>query len=341
MISLSIDSSKGGNGDVWMRLVGFYAMATLLPEVEIRLKLSPVFHNLAPFVFGDRLKFESELTKTDLYYTHLGIKDLMPQLLKGQRFISPYQRAVAQDRKRNSLKDRLNLKLFDLADFMGVIQLPHRDFISKYQAYLDVIGIKKLRVIGYADLIEQVERDLPEIMNKLKSTKLPSSPELVLPDNLSKKVCVFPTGTGRQFVPVNWAKQYLPEAYYCFFHKDPDQEAYAQAGLKILPFYKEPGDIIKIAQTAHWAVSTDSFPSHLLQTATTRTTIALTVFKNGRTVSPAFRGKVIDSLAPCAPCIHLDKRNHPRCAAGFTECLNWKNPVYTDALLQSIPDLNL
>ena len=340
MSSLNLDSSKGGNGDIWMRLVGFYAISKLLPDVKITLKLSPVFSALAPYTFGDRLLFDFDMEKPDLIYTNLGMKDLLSDILKGQQFISPYQRAVMQDRRRDSIKDKFNSALFDIADYLGVIQLPASQFISKYQAYLDIIGIKKLRSVSLESFVDQLAVDLPILQSRLSQSALPVSNELFIPDDLKSKVIVFPTGTGRQFVPIWWAKEYLPDAYYSFFYKDPERIGFEDEGLKVLPFYKEPGDIIKLAKHAHWSISTDSFPSHLLQTASLRTTIALTVFKNGRTVSPIFKGRVIDSMAPCAPCIHLDKNNHPKCAAGYTECLNWKNKTYTQKLLNSIPSFN-
>lgn len=339
---ITIDSTKGGNGDVWMRLVSFYAFAKLMPELQFRICVPTFLHTLSEFTFGDRLTIVSNFQgKADLTYTNLGIKDLIKPILSGYRFISPYQRAVIKDKKKKELKDVINTVVFDVADFLGLVQVPDSKYITDYQGYLDVIGIKKLRPIGYDRYVAQLFEDYPSLVEKQK-TGLPISPELSIPADLQDSVVVFPTGTSRQFVPLWWAVKYMPDAYYAFFAKDADLLEFQNAGLKVIPFYKEAGDIIKLAQVAKWTVSTDSFPSHLLQYATANCTLVLTEVLKSRIVTPVFKGKVVDSLAPCHPCLHMARNLHPLCSAGYTECLNWKNPAYTDGVISSleVPVLN-
>jgi hypothetical protein len=332
----TIDSTKGGNGDVWMRLVSFYAFAKLMPELQFRICVPSFLQNLAEFTFGDRLAIVSNFQgKPDLTYTNLGIKHLIKPILAGHRFISPYQRAVIRDKKKRELKDKINTIVFDVADLLGLVQVPDSKYITNYQGYLDVIGIKKLRPVSYDRYIEQLLADYPILVEK-QTQNLPISPELIIPEDLPDNVVVYPTGTSRQFIPIWWAVKYMPDAYYAFFIKDPDLVAFKEAGLKVVPFYKEPGDIIRLAQVAKWTVSTDSFPSHLLQYATAKCTLVLTEVLKSRIVAPVFQGEVVNSMAPCHPCLHMARNIHPLCSAGYTECLNWKNPQYTKGILETL-----
>jgi hypothetical protein len=332
----TIDSTKGGNGDHWMRLVSFYAFAKLMPELKFRICVPPFLRGLAEYIFGDRLIIVSDFQgKPDLTYTNLGIKDLIKPILSGYRFISPYQRAVIRDKKKKELKDAVNTLIFDLADHFGLVQVPDSKFITCYQGYLDLIGIKKLRPVSYERYVEQLKADYPLLVEKQKGD-LPTSPELTIPEDLGENILVYPTGTSRQFVPLWWALKFMPDAYYAFFSRDPDLLEFQKAGLKVIPFYKEPGDIIRLAQLAKWTVSTDSFPSHLLQYATEKCTVVLTEVLKSRIVSPVFQGAVVDSLAPCHPCLHMARNIHPHCSAGFTECMNWKNPLYKNDIIDSL-----
>ncbi len=334
---LIIDSSKGGNGDIWMRLISFYSMAGLLSNYEIRLLIPAFFKNLAQYTFGDRIFFidETEADTVQLNYTNLGIIDLFKDVVRGKRYISPYQRSVIHDKKKKELKDVINIALFTVADVFGFVQIPAWKWINAYQGYLDVIGIKKLRKVTYADYISQLQLDY-EVINKKLALQIPISPELQFPADLNENIIVFPTGTSRQFVPVWWAERYMPDAYYAFFYKDDEANIFKAAGLKVLSFYKEPGDIIALSKMSKWTVSTDSFPSHLLQYASSTCSITITEVLKSRIISPVFKGKVINAQVECHPCLHLARKIHPFCAAGYSECQNWRSSMYTNDLLSSI-----
>lgn len=325
---IEIDSTKGGNGDIWMRLVSFYSVSAMLPKVEFRIIVPSFFVNIAKYSFGDRLTIQTEGTPQRLTYTSYGLKDLIIPLLSGRRFISPYQRAVFRDKRRRQFKDYVNSALFTIADTLGLIQVPAWKWIDLYQGYLDIIGIRRLKEIGYDKYTEQLKADYNIIYDRL-SQDLPTSSELIIPQDLNKNILIYPTGTSRQFVPVWWAKKNMPDAYYAFFHKDESALEFVNAGLKVVYFFREPGDIIKLSAEASWSISTDSFPSHLLQYTSTRCTITITEVLRSRIISPVFRGKVVDAVAPCHPCLHLDRSNHPTCSAGFRECINWKDDIYT------------
>jgi hypothetical protein len=330
---LEIDTSKGGNGDIWMRLVSLYSVAKLLPEYQIVLKIPSFFLELAQFSFGDRLHFVRHFSnnKSVIQYTNLGIKDLLKPLLKGNRFVSPYQKAVIADRKEKKIKDYINVAIFEFLNGFNLVSVPKADLIKCYQGFLDIAAIPIIRNVSYEKYLSQLELDYSLVYNKLQ-LGIPISNELLLPEDLAKNILVYPTGTSRQFVPVWWAVVNLPEAYYAFYFQDDDAKAYLEAGLKVIYFYREPGDIIHLAKNAKWTISTDSFPSHLLQYSNLNTTIVLTEVLKSRIVSPVFNGIVVDSIAPCHPCLHMARKIQPLCAAGYSECLNWKSEMYTESI---------
>jgi hypothetical protein len=332
---ISIDSTVGGNGDVWMRLVSLYVISVLKPEFQFYIKIPSFIIRLAEFTFGDRLVIVSDPTfMCDYSFTSLGIKDLIKGIVKGKKFISPYARSVIHDKKTKELKDSINLVLYTLIDKLGYIQVPDNRWIEVYQGYLDIIGLKKIRSVSYDSYLKQLERDYPLILLKLQSDLIPISPELKFPIDIEENTVVFPTGTSRQFIPVWWAKKNIPDAYFAFFYKDKEADEFIANGLKTVYFYKEPGDIIALSKAAKKTLSTDSFPSHLLQYATENSIITITEVLKSRIIAPVFRGQVVDNQVSCHPCLHIIKSLN--CAAGHKECLNWKNALYTEEISNKI-----
>lgn len=333
---LTIDSLKGGNGDIWMRLVSLYSIAGLITHLEIRILIPEFLRSLARHSFGDRLTIlENSNEEIRLQYSSAGMRHLIKGFVEGYRYILPYQRAVIKDKKKQQVKDNINILLFNIAQRLGLVQIPDWKWINSYQGYLDIIGLNVLKQVSYDVFLRQLFADFHLLYTKLNGN-IPRSAELVIPGDLNQNILVFPTGTARQFIPVWWAEKNLPDAYFAFFYKDKGAAAFEKAGLKTIKFYHEPGDIIVLANNASWTISTDSFPSHLLQSATKNCTITITEVLKSRIVSPAFKGKVADSVAACHPCLHLDRKNHPLCAAGHSECINWKSKLYTENILHSV-----
>ena len=333
---LKVDISEGGNGDLWMRLISFYAVARLLPELEVALYLPGFMRPLARHAFGDRLTLLEDRGDSNVHFTSLGLKHMAAGLRRGKSFVAPYHRSVILDKGTRTMKDRLNIALHNVGQAVGKIHLPPWDVVNNYQGYTDIIGLSPLRSVTYAAYLEQLERDYSVIREKLQPARAPLSPELRLPEDLGQSTLVFPNGTSRQFIPVWWAQRYLPDAYYAFFVKDNYAREFVDAGLRVVYYYKEPGDMIELSHGAAWTISTDSFSSHLLQSATERCTITTTEVLASRIISPVYRGDVVDSVAPCHPCLKMERKAHPTCMAGHTDCLNWKSEVYSQNILQSI-----
>src|SRR4051794_18417869 len=108
---LFINSLDGGNGDIWMRLVSFYAVTALLPSIEIRITIPEFLKKLANHTFSDRLVI-ADITKnqkSELSYTSLGLRGLFEGIIRGKKYIAPYHRAVIHDKKKIEFKDFVNI----------------------------------------------------------------------------------------------------------------------------------------------------------------------------------------------------------------------------------------
>jgi len=331
---ISIDSTSGGNGDIWMRLVSFYSISVLKPHLKIQIKIPVFIADLADYTFGDRLVILSDNTVCDYTLTSLGIKHMIKDILKGRKFITPYARSVIKDKKKKEFKDHINLLMYNLMDHLGFIQVPKEKWIEVYQGYLDIIGLKKIRAISYESYVNQLHKDYPILFKKLNNEGLPTSTQLTIPADFNENIVVFPTGTSRQFIPVWWAKENIPDAYFAFFFKDKEAAIFINNGLKVVYFYKEAGDIIALSKAAKKTLSTDSFPSHLLQYATDNCVITITEVLKSRIISPVYKGQVVDNQVSCHPCLHIIKTLN--CAAGYKECLNWKNAIYTQNIINML-----
>jgi hypothetical protein len=331
-----VDSSTGGRGDIWMRLVGYYAFAVIKPKLEFHIYLPQFLRQLAIEIFGDRLHImtdEEAAMQPMLSYTGLGIRHLMKGILKGQRYIASFQRTVFNDKKERRFKDYLNWGIFWVADVLGFVLVPPSRWSRTWHGYMELVPIKDLRNVDYDTFKVQVEKDYPVIYGKLNGT-ITLSPEFSVPADMKDNLIIFPTGSSKQFVPLDWAVSNFPNAYYAFFHLDKDMKRFSDKGLKTVPFYKEAGDIVALSKAAKWTISSDSFQSHVLQTANEKTTIAITEVIKERVINPSFRGKVVDSVVACHPCLHATGSLY--CDAGFTECQNWWDKIYTANMIRSV-----
>lgn len=333
---LRIDSQNGGKGDVWMRLASLFAMSEM-KNTQTEIIVDESMLTIAQKVFGDRLMVIKETgTPGRFIFTSRGLKDLVKPMAKGKRFLLPYALGIFYRKKNKGIKDYLNFILLHAAQAAGFIRLSRVDSRRVYQGFAEISMLKPFKKIDYNDFTIQLGKDWDILSQRLH--QLDKSSRLTIPGDLPEKILVFPTGTGRQFIPAWWAQQYLPGAYYAFFAADKEKQQFQEKGLTVIEYYA-PGDIIVLAREASQVLATDSFPSHLIQYLSAKVTVALTESPAPQVISPAFKGKYIPSMAPCHPCLHLDRGNHPYCEAGYKECLNWRNPQYSDAILVGVAAL--
>lgn len=323
MISnIQLDLRIGGFGDIWMRLCGLYSAAALRPDLHIVCIVPTPLRELARKVFGDRIEQRDAPSNEALVFTNLGLRHLLPLALQGRRFVVPYHRRVVADWGKSSIKDFVNTSAFSLFNFFGYTQLPPWSSIDRYQGYFETISIARLRDITWEEFLSQARIDYPTICQRVRD----SCTELCTHNFEigTHEVAVFPSGTAHQNMPVDWAKQYLGHAKFCFHESDSTQNSYRQQGLHVLTF-SHPCDIVVIAQKAKTAISTDSFPSHLLQYSIEQAVLVLTEAPRERIVSPFFAGTVVESAAECTPCPHLERGQFRLCKAGYETCLTWRS----------------
>jgi len=318
---------------VWMRLVGFYAMAALHSEARFNLAVPRALETIALRAFGDRLHISTEPSAGAVTYSVRGLRDLLPEALGGRRFAAPYGRAVIKSWNRWTLRDRLNSFLYALADRTGVVYSPPWDSLSAYQGYSETILIPLLRGVALPDFIAQVEADHASISQRIAA--LPRNCVDAASELSAGTVLVFPTGTGRQFVPIEWARRNLPQAIFAIHARDAERGEWQISGLKTV-IYSTPDEIAAVGAVAAVTVTTDSFPSHVLQYSGGNIVVLITGTERSRVVSPGFKGQVVEAVAPCYPCPHLERRGFPKCKAGFKACLNWESPEYTSRILELV-----
>ena len=332
---LNLDIRVGGLGDNWMRLVGFYAVATLRPATRIRLLLPDKLRRVARHAFGDRLDIVDDVpARGSIVYAVRGLRDLLPAAIRGARYASPYGRTVINDRKIRSLKDRLNVAAYALADWAGLVYSPPWDSLQYYQGYAEIVTLPAFRGLDIDTFVDALRSAYPVLRDRLKTA--PCSEGFSVPADISDAAVIFPTGTSYQFIPLDWARFHLPDAVYAFFYRDPEMERWQRAGLRVVSFKTEPGDMIALALRAKVAASTDSFASHVLQSISDKAVIMLTEVPQHRIISPIFSGPVIPSLASCHPCLKCERTSFPTCSAGHVSCINWQMPEYSRLIKQAL-----
>lgn len=332
---LDLDIRVGGLGDIWMRLVSFYAVAKLRPDIRIRLLLPDKLRRVARHGFGDGLEILDELPVSGrIVYAVRGLRDLIPTAISGLRYASPYGRVVIHDRKIRSFKDQLNATAYTVSDWLGLVYSPPWGSFQYYQGYSEVVTLPVFRPIEIDHFVEALRAIGPILRERLQAA--PCSEGFEVPSYIGDRAVIFPTGTGYQFIPLEWARLHLPDAVYAFFHRDPEMEKWREAGLSVVPFKTEPGDMIALALRAKVAASTDSFASHVLQSVTDKSVVMLTELPHHRIVSPIFAGQVVPSLAACHPCLHRERSSFPTCSSGHAACLNWNSPDYAWRIKQAL-----
>lgn len=330
----SIDIRQGGLGDIWMRLVSLYVASGIDNNFSINVIIPPKLFNAASCAFSDRLNLATTDNPSAIIFTVRGLRDVLPSALLGRRYLSPYGRVVIRDSNVYSIKDRINSLALSISDRAGLVYSPPWETLSKYQGYSEIASLPGFRSISVESFYSGLLSDSVGIHFRLQ--KAPVSSKLKIPSNFSDQILVFPSGTGHQFMPLDWAAKNLPNATYAFFYQDRELSDWQLSGLKTVVFYEEPGDILALSSEAKVTLSTDSFPSHFLQFSATNLVVLLAELPRERVVSPSFAGGVVEAVAPCHPCPHLERFGSPQCKAGHEICLNWHSPDYTNAILAAI-----
>jgi hypothetical protein len=270
----------------------------------------------------------------DIEMNHLGLRHLVPGVLRGKRYYSPFYWILRATRSRFTLKDKMNDLGFLLAGATGRVSRPSRRLVFAYQGFMEMQGLGPFRDVS----AEEFAREAPQDHDAIHARVL----KAFGPVGARRRTVVFPSGAAHQIMPPDVAARLMPSAEFAFHEKDGFSRDYEQAGLKVVRFGAPPEEICELIASAAAVFTTDSFPSHLAQMWRDRTVVMLTEMKAGMTVHPGFpASRVVRSQAECHPCRHLTRIGpDPRCAAGRMFCSTWENPWYLEQLSARSSSLN-
>jgi hypothetical protein len=312
-------------GDVLMRLNALYALSALR-AAPVTVVVNEALADLARTLYSPRLKVGTQVPSgmRPLTFTHLGLRRLVPAVLRGHRFVNPFVWELAAQTGRSGLKSRMNAVAFRALERMGRVHLPAAQYAGSYLGWTQVSALPVAAGIVETEIRAQLVRDLPELRARLQ--------RLVPPETSARVTTVFPSGTSFQFMPASVAAELAGGAVRFAMHAaDPYQEQLRAHGLRIVCF-RDARELLQLAASSDFNISTDSFPSHLLQLYTSRSALLLSQAPRARIVHPGFDGFVVESPAPCCPCIHTTRSLKGLCAVGRASCLVWEDTNYLQAL---------
>jgi hypothetical protein len=317
--TLSLDCRVGGFGDIWMRLSALYSLTALVPGLEVYVAVPDAMLATVRIAWPDRWECGTSASPDSIQFNHLGILHVFPMLIKGRKFISPSVRIIRKDRKSVGVKHKLNDFLVDVLNQTNLVRVPPRDNVDTYQGFHEFTAIQPFCSIPYNRFVEKARMDFAFVRQRLHAASPAETPDI--------GCLVFPSGTGHQIMPPDWAKKHLQSSTFAFFLKDTLQKPYREFGLNVTEFGSIE-ELLILAGRARTIIATDSFPSHVCQSYTDSTVVALTQQPRTRIVHPAFDGTVVDSVAPCFPCLNMS-RAFGSCARGRNYCLTWNDELYT------------
>ena len=266
----------------------------------------------------------------DIVMSHLGLRHLLPGMLAGKRYYSPFYWILRSMRAKPTIKDRVNDLGFAVAVATGRLSRPCRKYVYEYQGFMELQGLQPFRDVILEEFISEAQEDFDVIHSRVL--------EAFGQRSALHRTVVFPSGSGHQIMPPQVAARILPSAEFAFYEHDNLLKEYEQAGLKILKFGKPPAQICELIASASTVLCTDSFPSHLAQMWKDRTIPMMTEMKARMTVHPGFpMSQVVSSRAECHPCPNM-ARSGPdhRCAAGRVYCATWESPEYLEDLAKVV-----
>jgi hypothetical protein len=276
---------------------------------------------LARRLFGGFFDVE-ESGAADIVMSHLGLRHLLPGMLQGKRFYSPFYWTSRAARSKITLKDKVNDLGFRAAFATARLSRPEQKYLYEYQGFMEMQGLQPFRDVTLEEYLREAQADFDDIHARVL--------EVFGRNTTRNRTIVFPSGSAHQIMPPQLAARILPSADFAFYEKDNFAKEFEEAGLKVVKFGGPPDEICELISSAAAVFCTDSFPSHLAQMWPDRAVLMMTEMKSRMTVHPCFPlPRVVQSRAECHPCLNLARivPDH-RCQAGRVYCATWENPIY-------------
>ena len=290
---MRIDFKNTGLGDAWMR---FMALSTLS---RIRPKERHVVYPPAVLVPLSRRLFEgffdvAESGPADIVMSHLGLRHLLPGMLKGKRYYSPFYWILRETRGKMTVKDKIN----DLGFFVAIattrLSRPSRQYAREYQGFMEMQGLRPFRDVTLEEFLSEAQKDFDVIHARAH--------EAFGREDSRHRTVVFPSGSSHQTMPPEFAVKVFPQADFAFHEKDDFSKDFERAGLNVIRFGNPPEQICELIASASTVFCTDSFPSHLAQMWKDKAVVMLTEMKARITFHPCFpASRVVESRAECNP----------------------------------------
>ena len=300
----------GGYGDVWMTLLALFSASKML-NTRFHVNVATDLADAAATVFGERLLITTKEVPSWIF-TWRGARQLLPDMIKGSRFVMPFYRIIRNDRNSFLLREYLNDVTINLLVRKGWLQVPLAGTEKWYIGHAAISWLLHQNNIGKLEFYAQASLDLKIIQG--------ITGRLISPRRHAYNIAVFPSVSTHQYMPVWWATKTLPNATFFFHIHDRTFTEYKLANLNVERF-ESPYDVLQIARSSKQIIATDSFPWHLVQCVVCNAMIILTQQPRSRVVHPGFEGAVVQSEMDCCPCINRSRETN--CASGRKECGSW------------------
>jgi hypothetical protein len=164
-----IDSKVAGLGDAWMRLMALYSLSALRRQERHTLLVSPALLGLARQMFGERFDIRGE-GSGEVSYTHLGLRHIGWDLVRGRRYVFPFFWLRRKQRVRTTLKDRINDVSILAVSATGRLWLPDRTRQEAYQGYMELQALPPFRDVGREEFDAQAIRDFADLGPKFRAS---------------------------------------------------------------------------------------------------------------------------------------------------------------------------
>ncbi len=264
----------------------------------------------------------AESGPADIVMSHLGLRHLLPGMLRGKRYYSPFYWILRETRGKPTVKDKINDLGFLIAAASTFLSRPSRQYVHEYQGFMEMQGLRPFRDITVKEYLSEAQKDFAVIHSRVLET--------FGREDCRHRTVVFPSGSAHQIMPPQLAAKFLSHAIFAFYEKDDLSKVYEQAGLNVIKFGNPPEQICELIASASTVFCTDSFPSHLAQMWKDKAFLLGTEMKPRMTVHPGVPiSRVIESRAECHPCRNLVRTGSDhRCQAGRVFCATWESPEY-------------
>jgi hypothetical protein len=263
----------------------------------------------------------------EIVISHLGLRHLLPGMLRGQKYYSPFYWILRETRSKLTVKDKINDLGFLVATATTLLSRSSRQYVHEYQGFMEMQGLRPFRDVAVEEYLSEAQKDFDVIHSRALET--------FGSEGSRHRTVVFPSGSAHQIMPPQLAAKVLSHADFAFHEKDDFAKEFEEAGVGVVRF-SSAEQICELIASASTVFCTDSFPSHLAQMWKEKALLLMTQRKAAMVVHPSFpRLRVIESRAECHPCRNLARivPDH-RCQAGRLFCATWEHPAYMAKLMK-------